>query len=256
MKNKLKYDFVVLTPGRAGSNHLMYTLKKSTDALIDFEIFNQVSWEEESFNVFINQHRRYKTLGLLFNRNIISRVKFNFPLEYLIRKFLYNYSNKNQKRGFRLTFEQAYRYPYVLKYLVKNNIKIIFLDREDTLSMIISLLKARKTLNYLTDKVDQESQKTFSFSPPMVLQHLLDYKKEKEYIENHFIQYSNIYKLTYESLFSDYEKEYSNILSFLSLINKDNKIHYTALKKINSQPLKKWVENYDEIISYIKNNPH
>ncbi|WP_281614167.1 hypothetical protein [Flammeovirga sp. SubArs3] len=256
MKNKLKYDFVVLTPGRAGSNHLMYTLKKSTDALIDFEIFNQVSWEEESFNVFINQSIQNKTFGFLFNRNIISRVKFNIPLEYLIRKFLFNHSNKNQIRGFRLTFEQAYRYPYVLKYLVKNNIKIIFLDREDSLSMIFSLLKARKTLNYLTDKVDEEPQKTFKFSPLTVLQHLVNYKKEKKYLENQLIQYSSIYKLTYESLFSDYEKEYSNILSFLSLVNKDNKIHYTALKKINDQPLKKWVENYDEIITYIKHNPH
>ncbi len=87
MKKSIKYKFVIVTPGRSGSEHLSETLNNYSDIIVEGEVFNRANHAEDTFSTFVSSKIGFRLLGFLFNREKLSRLKWNKPLSYLIRSF-------------------------------------------------------------------------------------------------------------------------------------------------------------------------
>lgn len=238
------YNFVVLTPGRSGSEHLSETLNNYIDIEMHGEIFNRSNKTANSFNHFLQSNFPYKLVSFFFNRGKISDIKANYPLMYLISRFLNRSTDPTSKlKGFKLTLDQLNAYPFLLQYIIKREIRIIYLYRHDRLSMVLSLIRARHTGLYHRRSNSNNSTRYF-FKPGEVIVQIKNIEKwESTFLDNYPYVFLN---LTYESLIDSYEQFLREIRSFLGLPAFQNPI-LSTLKRTDQRPLEAWVENLNDI---------
>ena len=239
------FDFVIITPGRSGSEHLRETLTGYNDINLAGEIFNQSNYEKDSFNRFIKSSKVSAIIGFFFNRQKLSDRKINFPLKYLASKFLQQPTLPiSTVNGFKLTLDQLKAYPFLLDIIKVNRMKIIYLYREDRLAQVLSLIKARQTGVYQTTATSPTTNPT-QFDPQVVKKQyheLLDW--EKNLLES--LKTDTFLKLTYETLFSHYEDKLDQIREFPGQAKAPLPI-LSSLKKVNKSNLSEWVTNLDDI---------
>ena len=240
----LKYDFVVITPGRCGSEHLSETLNNFKDILVDGEIFNRTNYFLDSFNYYLKTKKSRQMTGFFFNRGKLSPYRINIPLQRLVRGFLQNDINDASiSRGFKLSLDQLYAYPYILDILLKRKCKVIYLYRKDRLAQVLSLIKARETGMYHFREVHTHNLYTFD-----VKQVSTQYQQialwEHQLI--HQLGSNKFFTLSYEALFSNYQTQIDAIRNHLNLI-KTEIVTYSDLIKGNPNQLDAWVANIQEI---------
>lgn len=239
------YDFVIITPGRSGSDHLSETLKGYDDITLAGEIFNQSNYEQDSFNRFISSSKVRSIIGLFFNRQKLAGRKINYPLKYLGSKFLQRPALPTSAvNGFKLTLDQLNAYPFLLDMIKANRVKIIYLYREDRLAQVLSLIKARQTGVYQTTTTSPTSSRT-EFDPQSVKNQYYELLGwENDLLE--LLKTDIFLKLTYETLFSHYEDKLDQIREFLELAKAPLPI-FSSYKKLNKSNLSEWVNNLDDI---------
>ena len=239
------YNFVIITPGRSGSEHLGDTLSQYSDIDMNGEIFNQSNHSKGSFNYFLKIDNLNATLAFFFNRQRLSGYKINYPLKHLVIKFLEQPISRTSERiGFKLTLDQLNAYPFLIDILLEHKIQIIYLTREDKLAMVLSLIKARESGIYKTQE-DDTATKARSF--------IIDKVKEQWLALTHWeavllqqLQEVDYLYLSYETLFTSYQDSLSKIRAFLELLQSDPQGQST-LKKLNPTQLESWVLNLADI---------
>ncbi|MBB6460756.1 sulfotransferase domain-containing protein [Flammeovirga kamogawensis] len=256
MKTRCKYDFVIVSPGRTGSSHLLESIGYYDDIIAESEVFNKGNPYDDSFNLFLKSKFKYKLLGFIFNRNIFSRNRFNFPLQYLIRKFFKKEIplSTSKKRVFKIVFEQLEAYPYVLSYLLKQSVKFIYLDRINKFELMASMLKAKQDRIFQTFENQEQNRKQFF----LCKEEVENYMKEFLSVESHFkssigTHNADIFETNYEALFGNYQEVVNQIRVFVGLKEKPlTKV--SASKKVNPNPPSKWIKNFDEIEKFYLEN--
>lgn len=239
-----KYAFVIITPGRSGSDHLSETLNNYPDIEMDGEIFNRSRHGPATFNLFLKSLLLYRIISYFFNREKISIFRFNFPLNFLISGFLNKKAFSLPLKGFKLTLDQLHAYPFLLKYILKNNIKIIYLGRKDRLAMALSHVHARDTGKYYT-RTTRNSSHLYFFDTIEVVKL---YQQIKSWEAGLFTKLlpETYYKVNYEELWNCYEQILAEIRAFLGLANPLTP-KFSSLKKGNPEKLEDWVENLEAI---------
>lgn len=249
MKKRIKYNFVLITPGRSGSEHLSETLNTCEDIEMGGEIFNRTNYSTDSFNSYLKLNGRLKLLSFFFNREKLSKLKVNLPLRYLIQSFLSIKETSQIARGFKLTLDQLDAYPTVIDLLIMHNCKIVYLNRKDRLAQVLSLMKARQTGAYHHRTKDKENNR-YTFDKTQVKQQYEEViQRESELMKS--IREDSYFSLSYEQLFQNYEPSIDSIRVFLDL-PKSTSYQHSDLVKNNAKELDQWVENLDEVKQYLE----
>ena len=240
-----EYNFVVITPGRSGSEHLRDMLSQYRDIDMSGEIFNQSNHEKASFNYFLKTDNLNATLAFFFNRQRLSGYKINYPLKHLAIKFLEQpISATSERVGFKLTLDQLNAYPFLLDILLDYKIQIVYLTRGDTLAMALSLINARESGIYQTREADMAIQAR-SFNVDLVKEQWLALTRwEADLLQE--LQEVDFLYISYETLFTSYQDSLSKIRAFLELSQSEPQGQST-LKKLNPTQLESWVLNLAEI---------
>ncbi|WP_109830650.1 Stf0 family sulfotransferase [Reichenbachiella versicolor] len=252
MRNNLKYDFVIITPGRSGSWYLLETLDNYEDISMDGEVFDRSIYENNSFNVFLRSNLLNRLIAFLFNRQSFSRSRFNFPLKYLIQSYLLpGESSHLGLKGFKISLDQLEAYPQVEKCLADSNCKAIYLNREDKLIHAVSFLRARKTGLYNIKKKDINVGK-IRLNPEQVISQIAESEcQEKAFFERG--RFKKVVSISYESLFEDQITTLSSIRAFLDLPIAEMK--KSTFVQVTPSKTEEWLENWQEIkTSFDKNN--
>lgn len=239
-----KYSFVIITPGRSASEHLSETLSNYSDLTMEGEIFNRSNCSDESFNRFLQTKLSYKILAFFFNREKLSNWEINFPMKFIINHFLKCNSVLSRKTGFKLTLDQINSYPFVLSYILRNKIKIIYLFRKDLLALTLSLIKARR-MQYYQTRIPETSASLFSFDVEEVKTNYFKIKNWEINLLN-LLPEKLSFLLSYEELFKQYEQKLFEIRDFLNLKRVPTP-EVSDIRKINPMNLESWVENLNEI---------
>lgn len=236
-------NFVIFCTNRTGSTLLVTLLDSHPEILCIGEAFktenNRINHPEFSYLTFRGGFFKKKF------KDIIRR-------DVLVCEYLdYIYSLKGfQAIGFKLITDHFKKYRNIRKYLIKNNIKVIYLTRKNLLKKhISSLTAARRNLYASKEKV---STIRINVSPRNVLQSLENLHKEEKDLEK-AIDGLNTIQITYEDLKKNMHNECSKILSFLD-VDFQAKLT-TKLVKINPDNLKEVIENYEEVARVIENSP-
>lgn len=231
--------FVIITPGRSGSTFLAKTLDEHPDIQCDEEIFNRSVNYEGSFNAFIASRLIYSVTGFFFNREKLSTSSLNFPLQWLIGKFL---KGKHVSRyGFKISLDQLFAYPQLHDLLRKY--KVIYLTREDKQRMVLSLLAARQTGNY-----DSFNGEKVRLDPHTVKHHLNELLTWEKQCLNHF---KELLLLSAEQLFAEQEITLKSIQDFLEL--KETLIPIQS-SRTHPESISDWIENYEEVENFLSFN--
>ena len=244
MKKLIKYDFTIITPGRSGSEHLSETLNNYEDIEMGGEVFNRTNQTHDSFNIYLNSSWWLRLISFFFNREKLSKLKTNFPLNYLIHSFLSIKQPFEMVRGFKLTLDQLDAYPMVFEILIGNNCKVIYLNREDRLLQVLSLMKARQTGIY-HNRTEGIEDDTFTLDKELVKKQYLETKHREETLVKRLKGHPYL-SLSYEQLFYDYELAIDKIREFLGL-PKTSDYRYSNLKKTNRKSVDQLVDNLAEI---------
>ena len=233
--------FVIVTPGRSGSTFLAKSLNQHAEVNCEQEIFNRSVHTPGSFNAFIASRIIYRFIGFFFNRERLSTSLLNLPLKWLIKQFLHLCSDANKIYGFKISLDQLFAYPQLLKFLAEY--KIIYLTREDKQRMVLSLLTARQTGNY-----ESFSGEKVTLNPALVKDQLYELLGwEKLCLE----KFPNVLYLTSENLFSNSEATFEKIQNHLGLSNQIMPIKST---KTHPDSISEWIENYAEIENYLQSD--
>lgn len=229
MSNVEKHRFVILGQGRCGSNLLKFSLK---------------------------QNRAISVIGELFNKNVYDDV---FEVDGAERARRY-YSAELEKSsvvsaGFKLFAHQATRKPAksVWRYLLKERVKVIHLERRNKVDRLISLEVASSTGAFLK-RSENEAYKIHQIEHPVSW---WEEKIERDYevegqLANRFSDnpYLHVY---YEDMVESWAKETSRIQEFLEVpVQSIDKAIDKQEIKTKSERLK----NYSEVVRAFDNTKY
>lgn len=236
---------MIITPGRCGSEHLLQTLNNYEDINMDGEVFNRSNFSHGSFNSYVQSNGIRRLTAYFFNREKLSHLKVNFPMQWLIAEFLSGNKNAGTRRGFKLTLDQWLGYPAVLDQLLKEKVQVLYLSRKDWLSMTISLIEARTSGTYHQKKAPIPSR---ALDKKTVARLLMQFNRWEEVLTSKISQ-KNSFLLCYEDLFQNYPQVLQSIRHWLQL-EENVEPRLSDLKK-TTPDLKEWVGNLEEIETYL-----
>ena len=179
----------------------------------------------------------------------------------LIYRYLDNFFSKEDFKavGFKLMLNQSQKYPVILDYLKENNIKLIYIFRENLLKTAISRLRAKETgiYNNMQPIFDSAGNAKTRLKIPvkslfLALEYVARQNKDLENaITNCGLDYMTVF---YEKLSQNRMAEAGKILKFLG-IQEPVELN-TKLQKVTPSELKDSVENYAEIRQALKDTPY
>jgi LPS sulfotransferase NodH len=227
-----KTPFVVLGTQRSGTTLLITLLDSHPEIFCAGEIFNtnptKIHHDEFSY------------------RNNKNKKIYEF-LDYFYKK-----NNKFKAVGFKLMLDQLKLHPDILNFIKNNNLKIISMERENTLKTYISHLIAKKTNIWASGSpVKQVRISIDTASIIAELDAIVQKKEENEKISSKF----DCLKVTYENLTTNKEKTVRVILNFINVNDRFIELK-TSQTKINSDELKDVIENYEEVYTVLKNTSY
>src|SRR6478735_4733427 len=148
--------FIIFTLPRTGSTLLSKSLNKHPEIFCDDEIFHF------SFRDYFspNQFRFIKIPFLSKKLNYLINYPFILArIPGFLNKYFTNKKGENFKaRGFKLMYYQTFYTPGLIKYLKKNDIKVILLLRENIFRNALSDLRARSTGIYHNQEDNEEQR--------------------------------------------------------------------------------------------------
>ena len=232
--------FVIITPGRSGSTYLARTLNQHQEVECEEEVFNRSENYNGSFNHFITKSLLNRAIAFFFNRESLSTFKANWPLRWLLSRFLKSKVHLRKWYGFKLSLDQLFAYPQLFAIL-KSSYKVIYVARLDKRRVVLSLLASRKTGNYST--FDGEK---ISLDPVKVKSMIIELEKQEAKFKSYF---KKKLEITTHDLFHHMTISFRRIEEYLSL---STSIKAKASKQVRPDDLAEWVENIDEIEMYLQ----
>jgi hypothetical protein len=208
------------------------------------ELFNVTNTRPNSFYSFSRD--QYPNLSFFFLRRKIARSSLNFPLDFMFRQYIQELYQAGQKHnvGFRLVYDQLLYYRSLIKWITKNNIPIIHLQRTNLLKVVVSLLKAHQTKVYTSTSMTPKSDQKIKLQPSVIVQSLEKLSQQQLKCER-VIQGNPVLSITYEDLFEQQKVVIGKISSFFNLT--DASFSKPDIVKTNPEHLNDVVENYDEV---------
>lgn len=231
---------MIVTPGRSGSEFLLRSLNSNPNFELDGEVFNRSNFDDFSFNHFAKSER--PKLNFLFNRARISRLNFNFGLKLLVRKFFERYYQLSVVRGFKISLDQMEAYPMIADFLKRESAKVVYLTSDNKFRICLSLIKARTTNYYHSDKGTNDSK---IICDPVEVLKLYKWinKKERAFLQEFGDQ---ALKIMASELFENPLQTCQHISKFVNL--EDSQLFQISnLKPTNPDKFEEWVENIGEI---------
>ncbi|MFT4155753.1 hypothetical protein [Parafilimonas sp.] len=242
--------FVIFTLPRTGSTLLSKSLNRHPEIFCDDEIFHF------SFRDYFSPNQ-FRFLKLSFLPKKINYV-INYPATYIrlplfLDKYYLNKQDEHFKaRGFKLMYYQTFYMPGLIKYLKKNNIKVILLLRENILRNALSDLRARATGIYHNLEDNEEKRSGLSklkVDIDTLKQKMADIVRQNRQLES-IVSNMDYIKLRYED-FGEWDVTINRIADFLHVAQ----LPVTAgAKKLNPDALKDMIENYSEVETWLKQN--
>jgi LPS sulfotransferase NodH len=223
--------FVVLGTQRSGTTLLITLLDSHPDVFCADEIFklNPSKIHHEEFS-----YRNYK------DKKIYEFLEYYFKI-----------NNTFKAVGFKLMIDQLKVNPEILEFFKKNNMKIILVERENTLKIYVSHLIAQRTNIWAFGSPVKQTR--ISIDPGSIAAELDSINQKKEENRRISLEFDSL-KVIYEKLIAKKEKTVMEILNFL---NVNNKVElYSPLVKINTEELKDIIKNYKEIYGVLKNTKY
>lgn len=231
--------FCLLTTQRSGSTWLNELLGSHPEVkLFPGEIFldrpsqNNIGWIDDSdFLTFYDYHHQKQ----------VSRpwVTFNYLDE------IDKYPGDHKSIGFHLMYNQLADYPEILFRLIVDGYKIIHLERQNYLDTLISMANMNRR-NIVHSRNSMEVS-AIHLDVDILWKNLCR-QEEKISIVKRLIRSLPIksFKVTYESLRCDREKELSGIAKFLG-VSATGIQFQSNLKKINQGSYSQKIENYEQV---------
>lgn len=231
--------FCLLTTQRSGSTWLNELLGSHPEIkLFSGEIFldrpsqNNIGWIDDP---------DFKTFYDYSHQETINRPWVTF--DYLDE--IDNYPGDHKAIGFHLMYNQLADYPEILFRLIVDGYKIIHLERQNYLDTLISMANMNRR-NIVHSRNDVEVSAIHLDID--VLWKSLCRQEEKITIVKRLIRFlpMKIFKVTYESIRCDIEKELSGIAKFLGVSAKGIQFQ-SSLKKISQGSYPQKIENYEQV---------
>ncbi len=232
--------FLIISSQRSGST-LIRTLLDSHPGIRCYgEVFLPTYRKEHSFYEYLNTRGYPKVLALLL-RGLIVRDFLNC---------LYGTNDKDAV-GFKIMYDQIryrpYRFPMVLDYMQKNDVKVMHLIRENSFRVCLSRQFARATRTYHTNET--RVQPTLRIDIQLLLDEIKRLEQQKLWCRS-IIKGLNAIEVSYEEFVANKDTESSRILNFLGV---DDSVELQSpLRKVLTAPIRDAVINYEELESEMK----
>jgi len=242
--------FIIFTLPRTGSTLLSKSLNKHPEIFCDDEIFHF------SFRDYFsaNQFRFIKIPFLPKKLNYLINYPFILArIPGFLNKYFTNKKGENFKaRGFKLMYYQTFYTPGLIKYLKKNDIKVILLLRENIFRNALSDLRARSTGIYHNQEDNEEERAVLSKLnvDTNVLKARMDNIVHQNKKLEDIVHDMDYIKIRYED-FTDWDGTMNKISDFLHVSRQPVK---AGAKKLNPDVLSDMIQNYGEVESWLKQN--
>jgi len=242
--------FIIFTLPRTGSTLLSKSLNKHPEIFCDDEIFHF------SFRDYFspNQFRFIKIPFLSKKLNYLINYPFILArIPGFLNKYFTNKKGENFKaRGFKLMYYQTFYTPGLIKYLKKNDIKVILLLRENIFRNALSDLRARSTGIYHNQEDNEEERAVLSKLnvDTNVLKARMDNIVHQNKKLEDIVHDMDYIKIRYED-FTDWDGTMNKISDFLHVSRQPVK---AGAKKLNPDVLSDMIQNYGEVESWLKQN--
>lgn len=246
MHNNLK-KFVIITLPRSGSTVLVKTLDNHPQIFCAGELFyfhGKIYHTECQFPFW-----KIKILGNKINYLI------NFPNVVLrLRRFMNNFYNNQETGynavGFKMMYQHILYMPGIMRYLEKNQVKIILLTRKNILRNVLSDMKARESGVYHNETgSDQHASKKLHVDLRLLSAKMKETEKWANKLES-IAAGKNCLKIDYAD-FVNWEEMTGNIFDFLG-------VHHAhippATERLNSPVLENMIDNFEEVKNWATKN--
>lgn len=235
-----RVDFVIISTQRSGSTLLRSSLGSHPEIECFGEVFLPDYRKEQSFQEYLKIHAASKPLALFRRRH--------FVYEFLDN--LYD-SRPDLAVGFKFMYSQArywpYRFPMVIQYIRRHNVRVIHLVRENAFEICLSRQFARTTHAYHLS--EERTQPSMQIDVPLLL-------KEMEMVERLKAKWQALLRgfdcmeVRYEDFTREKAAASGRILDFLG-VNPNIEL-VSPLKKVLGASKKDIVLNYPEVEAALK----
>jgi LPS sulfotransferase NodH len=149
-------------------------------------------------------------------------------------------------------YYQTFYTPGLIKYLKKNDVKVILLLRENILRNALSDLRARATGIYHNQDDNEEQRSVLSklnVDTRSLKEKMDDIVRQNQKLEA-IVRDMDYIKIRYED-FAEWKTTMNKISDFLGVSHQEVS---AGAKKLNPDSLQEMIENYSEVESWLKNN--
>ena len=225
--------FVILSDNRAGSHFLQSLLNSHPKINCYWELFWQKDKTTLGYNTYLSKADKSGIFSLFSKNKLVKEF-----LEHQFSKY------KDVKAsGFLLKPGNIRRFPLILNWLKDNEVKIIYIIRENSLNHEVALQLRRNCI------VTSHSRNTVDFhqvhlNAKGLIKRLRKRKRKIEHLRRK-IKGCYVLEVKYEELLTNYDAEIARILLFLK-IEQSGELH-SEFAKTESENPKEMIVNYDEV---------
>lgn len=242
--------FILLAARRSGTTFLL----RSLDSHPDIECFKNVFDITRRLRYIVvdrpnSPFHQYRTASPQ------RQLDYYFRRQGLMDQFLNHYYQKSEAKavGIRLAYNQAAKYPEILRWAKENQVGVVHLIRKNALKRYVSqVTSVKRGLTHATDPKQIQAIQVY-LSPAKLKRNLSLVAKQMTQFEA-MLQGPQYLEVRYEDFTARQASETQRLLDFLGV---DPHISLTAdVIKINSNSLADIVENYDEIRRVLSGTPY
>lgn len=249
-------DFMILYRGHEGSSAIISHLKKSSNIdIVGFEPFD---------THHMKKHLKGPDLARVFKLMFDKSVNFGYNKQ--IKDIYSQYTeipinniDKKKSVGFKIRLRA---WPVIKNIIVKNNVVCFVLIRKNILKWAISRLRSNTLQFQLINKDITANPKLYVKIEDLdekirLCQKLLDDKQKL--INALKADGVDVHPIYYEDYCNNKYKFFENVFNKLDIKMTNQELKKFAeievhFKKVHSNDIKDFIENYDEVLDYIKKN--
>ena len=233
--------FAVVSTQRSGSTLIRTALDSHPQIVCAGEVFLPAYDREFSFKLFLRD-RKITGIDETLSRR---RVVFDF-LDWLYG------SAENDAAGFKIMYSQfrwlPYKYPMVLDYFRRNDVRILHVVRENLLKLHISRIRARATGVYHSRNEGGEHEK-ITIDISSLIPDLVRMQRVQAEWRLRMKRYDSL-EINYEAYVANNNETSSAMLKFLGV---DASLPLRSpLKKVSSDILSSSIENFCEVENLLR----
>lgn len=265
--------FILITSQRTGSTFISNYLHNHPQIGMYEEVMLTNSSTPGGLVHYVEGNKFKKILFRLYNFRFIkalhAKIPIFIPINIIVKQYLdsffkmnkeyinnNNYFNNSSNQlidepkalGFKVMANHINSIPYIKKWILENDVKIIILKRHNILEKYVSNVASyQRKIAHSTKQVEKVKVK-------------VDLIHFKRYLENTineykmldtFKEYKDYISINYEDFFAHPEFKITEIFKFLGIKEKIH-VENPKLKKLNSQSLEDIVVNYDEVVKSLQ----